>query len=219
MKESSPGAAGRGRTYNSIHRQEAARQTRLAIAAAARKLFEQRGYAGATIEAIAREAGVAKETVYASFRNKRAILAFVFGFAVTGDDQPLPLMERPHVQSNMRETDQHRQLVVFAGHIAEIMARAASIFEITRIAAKTEPEIARRIKRVYSHRLENMQRFAQALASNGPLRPGLDPAAAGEIIWGLSSPELYQLMTGYGGWSQERYAAWLADTLERSLLP
>jgi len=63
------------RAYNSSRRKEQALQTRRQIVEAARSLFIARGYAGATIEAIAQEAGVAPETVYAAFGNKRAILA------------------------------------------------------------------------------------------------------------------------------------------------
>jgi len=37
---------------------------------AAGKLLAERGYAGTTIAAVAAEAGVAPETVYAAFRNK-----------------------------------------------------------------------------------------------------------------------------------------------------
>src|SRR5512143_4161962 len=148
----------RGRKYDAARRRESARQTRLKIAEAARRLFQERGYAGATIEAIAREAGVAKETVYASFKNKRTILTFLLDISIGGDDQPLALMDRREIRANMREINQRKQLAVFAGHIAEIMSRAAPIFEITRIAAKTEPEIAERLKKVYAERLRNLRR-------------------------------------------------------------
>src|SRR5918998_3356489 len=56
------------------HRQRQALWTRRLIVDAARKLFLERGYTATTIEAIAKEADVAVSTVYAIYKNKRAIL-------------------------------------------------------------------------------------------------------------------------------------------------
>lgn len=188
------------------------------IVRAARKLFLQRGYAGATIEAIARDAGVAKETVYAIFKRKEGILADLLDVSVGGDDQRVHILERPGTQANLRDSDQRRQLATFATHIADIMARAAPVFGIMRVAAKTEPEIARRLRRLYQERFDNLGIFVRHLAANGPLRDGMDPSRATEIVWGLSSAEVYQLMAQHRGWSKHEFARWLAETLERLLL-
>ena len=67
------------RKYDSSRRQAQARETRRLITEAARNLFFDRGYSGATIDAIAQTAGVAAETVYAIFGSKRKILAHVSG--------------------------------------------------------------------------------------------------------------------------------------------
>lgn len=80
------------RTYNSSRRKEQARLTSRQIVGAARKLFIDRGYSGATIEAIAQEAGVAAETVYAAFGNKRAILSKLIDVSIVGDDESIPLL-------------------------------------------------------------------------------------------------------------------------------
>ncbi len=206
------------RKYDSSRRQQQAQRTRLQVAEAARTLFARHGYAGATIDAIAREAGVARETVYAIFKNKQAILAHLLDISVGGDEQPIRVIERPQVQSTLHDTDQRRQLASFGQGVAEIMSRAAPIFEITRIAAKTEPAIDRRLKHLYRERLGNMRLVARAVARNGPLRDDMDEAEAAEILWGLSSPELFQLMTQYGGWSARKYGEWLGETLQRLLL-
>ena len=97
------------RQYNSTRRQAQASETRKQIIEAARKLFAQYGYAGATIEAIALEAGVAPETVFAVFGNKRTILANLIDISVGGDDQPVPLLQRPGPQSVLQEPDPVRQ--------------------------------------------------------------------------------------------------------------
>lgn len=207
------------RKYDSSRRKEQARQTRLQITEAAHKLFIERGYAGATIEAIAQEAGVAQETVYAIFGSKRKILAFLLDISLGGDDQPIRILDRPEPQATMHDTDQRQQLSMFAKDITKILSRATPVFEIMRSASKTEPEINELLHGLYRERLKNMIRFVQSVISNGPLRDGMDEAQAGEMVWALTSPELFQLLKDERGWTAEKYAQWLADTLIRLLLP
>ena len=64
------------RRYNSPKRERQARQTREQIVEAARRLFARDGFTKTTVEAIAREAGVSAQTVYASVGSKRAIVSF-----------------------------------------------------------------------------------------------------------------------------------------------
>ena len=207
------------RKYDSSRRKEQARQTRLQITEAAYRLFVERGYAGATIEAIAQEAGVAQETVYAIFGSKRKILAFLLDISVGGDDQPVRILDRPGPQAVLHDTNQHHQLVLFSQDISEILTRAAPVFEIIRSAAKLEPEIAELVQNMLEERLQNMTRFVHSVAANGSLRDGLDEAQAGEIVWAITSPELFQLLTVDRGWTKEKYAQWLSDALIRLLLP
>ena len=58
------------RSYDSSRRRELAAHTRSAVLEAARRLFLERGFAGATMSEIASEAGVSVQTVYKTFGNK-----------------------------------------------------------------------------------------------------------------------------------------------------
>jgi len=207
------------RKYDSSRRQAQARQTQLQIAEAARELFLERGYAGTTIETIAEKAGVAPETIYATFKNKRNVLSFLFDISVGGDDEPIRLLDRPDPQSVLKETDQHRQLTLFAQGITLILHRAAPVFEILRIAGKTEPEIAELVERLLRERLVNMNMVAKQVLANGPLREGLTGTRAGDLLWSMTSPELYLLFTRDRAWTDDQYAQWLTDMLIRLLLP
>jgi AcrR family transcriptional regulator len=179
----------------------------------------EKGYGGTTIDAIAAQAGVASETVYAIFKNKRNILSFLFDISIGGDDQPVRVTDRPGPQAVLNDTDQHRQVTMFAKDITEILSRAAPLFEVMRVAAKTEPEIASLVQRLLKERLQNMTMVAKSIAANGVLREGLDQRTAAETIWSLTSPELYQLCSVDLGWTKARYADWLAQALTRLLLP
>ena len=207
------------RKYDSTRRQAQARQTRLQIAEAARALFFERGYAGTTIEAIAEKADVAPETIYTTFKNKRKVLSFLFDISVGGDDEPIRLLDRPDPQAVLKEKDQHRQLTLFAKDVTKILYRAAPIFEILRIAAKTEPEISKLVQHLLQERLANITMVAKHVAANGPLRKDLEQAQAAELIWSMTSPELYLLWRRDLGWTDEQYTQWLTDVLIRLLLP
>jgi AcrR family transcriptional regulator len=206
------------RRYNSSRRKEQALQTRHQIVEAARQLFLSRGYTGATIEAIAQEAGVAVETVYVTFGNKRAILSRLIDVSLVGDEKAVPLLEREGPQAVMNETNQHRQVELFAEDIYEIMSRMAPIFEIMRAAAKMETEIAGMYENILNSRVQGLMAFVRALMKNGPLRDGVTPEAAAETVWALTSADVITLMTTNRGWSAEKYKRWLADMLKRFLL-
>jgi AcrR family transcriptional regulator len=84
------------RTYDSTRRREQAARTRERIVEVAGRLFEERGYAGTTIPEIAREAGVAVETVYRSASGKAGLLADAVRAAVAGgvERAGVPVTER-----------------------------------------------------------------------------------------------------------------------------
>ncbi len=207
------------RKYDSSRRKEQALQTQRQIVEAARSLFISRGYAGATIEAIAQEAGVAEETVYASFGSKRAILSKLIDVSIVGDDQPIPLLERQGPQKVQHETDQHRQIEFFVNDIYEIMSRVAPIFDIMRVAAKTEPEIAGMLQSMLNARVQGMLVFVRALMKNGPLREGLTPGEAAETVWMLTSAEVFILFIANRGWTENKYKQWMLNALVKLLLP
>ncbi len=207
------------RSYNSSRRKEQARQTRHQIIEAARSLFLVHGYAGTTIEAIAGQAGVAIETVYAAFGNKRAILSQLLDVSLVGDDRPIPLLEREGPQAVMHDTDQRRQIARFADDMFEIMSRVAPLFDLMRAAAKIEPDIAEMFQNILAARVQGMMAFVHALMQNGRLREGLTPETAAETVWALTSGEVFNLLTVNRGWSKDQYLRWLTDALIRLLLP
>ena len=207
------------RKYDSSRRQALAEATKIQIAEAARSLFFKRGYAGTTIEEIANGAGVSKENVYAIFGNKQSILAFLLDVAVGGKEFPLPMIEQSAAQTLIQERDPRRQIDRIAQVCGDILSRAAPVYAIMRTAADTEPEIEKRVRHVHKERLKNMTSFFRQVAANSPLRKELDEKRVGEIVWALTSPELFRLLTTELGWSREKYAEWLADILSRVLLP
>ena len=182
--------------------------------AAAGRLLADRGYAGMTIAAVAREAGVAPETVYAAFGNKRTLVGALVQTAVRGGD-PAPAAAQAGAAAVAAATDQREQVGLFAADVVERLERVGPVLQALTAAA--EPELAELRGNVDRSRLDGMRAFIAALERNGPLR--VDADAAAQTAWALASPELYGMLTARRGWSRERYRDWLADTLASALLP
>jgi len=83
------------RSYHSPRRVLQAAQTRADVLRAATELFSERGWAATGVRDIARAAGVSVKTVHANFRTKGELLTAAIDVAVVGDEEPVPLDQRP----------------------------------------------------------------------------------------------------------------------------
>lgn len=206
------------RPYNSAKRRKQAEATRQEILTAARRLFTERGYARTTIDAIAAEAGVAPETTYAAFKSKRAILRRLLDIAAVGDEQPIPMRERPWVRALQEEPDPVSRVRLFAHEGRMIMERSTDLLMVLREAAGSDPRLAADWAEANDLMHQDHAMFTRALAGDGGLREDVTVEAATDIVWTIASPEVYQRLVRWRGWTPERYEAWAADTLQRTLL-
>jgi AcrR family transcriptional regulator len=196
------------RPYRSERRREQAQQTRARVLDAAARLFDERGYDSATIAAIAAEAGVSPETVYARFTNKRRLLGELIERAVRGDD-PAPVPEQAGHRAVTASTDRSEQLELFAADVARRLERVGPLIAVID-EARGDPELAELYQRLHADRRRNLAHLVAAL--------GIESEAAVETVWALASPELHRLLTRTGGWTRERFCDWLSASLA-ALLP
>ena len=206
------------RTYTSRLREEQARHTRVRILEAAQRRLTESGYAATTVESIAREAGVAVDTVYATFGTKRDLLAQLAYFRAAGDDAPVAVIDREGPQATRRETDQRRQIAMFARGVTDIIERIRPVDDILRSAGAVDAGVAALRAHIQEERFSSIRAFAGWLASNGPLRSGISTSDAATIIWSLTSPEVHQLFCDVRAWSRPRYVRWLTESLTEILL-
>lgn len=205
------------RRYNSRVRQEQAEQTRTRILEAATEMFLETGYARTSMNAIAEKAGVAPDTIYAAFGSKVRVLTALLDKRLVPEGAVASVRDRPDVQAIRTQQDQRRQLEMFAETFTTISKDLRPIFEILRTASAVEPESAAVLKEMEDYRLKNMCLYAGWIAERGALR--CDVERAGEIMWALASPDMGRKLCDELGWSQSQHAAWLAETLIRTLLP
>jgi AcrR family transcriptional regulator len=199
--------------------------TRQRVLGAAETLFVRDGYAATTIAAIAEEADVAVQTVYAIFGNKRAILNQLLAVRVLGDDDHVPERFPARVQGREewktveREPDPRRQLALLAAFATRIGTRIAALYQVLAGAAGSDPEIAELYRNQQQARHSDQKRIAKALAREGALRPGLSEAKATDIMWAIANPNTHHALIGERGWRADEYEQWLAHTLICALLP
>jgi AcrR family transcriptional regulator len=185
---------------------------------AARSLFLERGYGATTIEAISDLSDVPPATVYRLFSSKRGILKALLDVSIVGDDQAVPLAERPRVRSLLADPDPKNQLAGLVGITVQVNARTAPIYRILVSAAGSDLDAAALLDELARQRQEGQGLIARSLARASALRPKLRERDAGDIIHALMSPELYRLLVLDRGWPAERYARWLTGILIDQLL-
>ncbi len=195
-----------------------AARTRARMLDAAKALFVRQGYAATSMQAIAKEAGVAVQTLYFTFATKRAILGELLDVHVAGDTEPVPTLDRPWVAEAMAAppAEQLRLMVAGAG---TIFARVADILEVVRSAAAVDPEIAEMWQVNLDQRRTVMTAFAERLVAKTELRGGIDAERAADIALATLSPEVYHLLVHQRGWSAREWTDWAADALVRQFLP
>lgn len=195
------------------------RRTRAAVVEAARRLFLERGYAATTIEAISELSDTPQPTVYRLFSSKIGILNAVLDVSIAGDDEAVPMADRPQVRSVIANPDPRDTLTGFAALVAGLMVRTAPVHHILEEAARSDQGAAAVLAELARQRHEGQRRITRSLARAGALRPGLRERDAADVVHALASPEVYRLLVTDRGWSGERYERWLSSILIDQLLP
>lgn len=188
------------------------------ILEAARTLFVAQGYAATKIEEIAQEAGVAVQTIYFVFGNKRTVLKELVDVSCSGEDEPVPPLERAWVQKVSATADADEQLSMAVRQLRRIHERVSPVLEVLRKAATSDPEIEELWEHNKRHRLEVHRHVVGLLADAGALRPGLSRRKATDIAYGMMSQELYSLLVLEQGWSASQWAKWVHGVLSFELL-
>jgi AcrR family transcriptional regulator len=188
------------RTYHSPAREEAARRTRRRIVGAARELFESRGYAGTTIDAVAEAAGVSRRTVFLSVGSKAELLKTAWDWGVVGDDEPVPMAQRPHVLAMMQVTDPEELVRLWVDQVLGVAERLAALEVVLDRAVDADAEAAALRARIDVERRGGARMFVTHLASVGGLRDGVTVEAAADMCWVLMNPLLQARRARRLGW-------------------
>jgi TetR/AcrR family transcriptional regulator, regulator of autoinduction and epiphytic fitness len=206
------------RRYTSQVRDEQARRTRRAIVTAAHDLFLAQGYAATTIDAIAQAAHVSRRTVFNSVGGKAVLLKLALDWAITGDDEPIPLADRPAVKAIQAEPDPRKALALWAQMVVEVAARVAPIGEVLTVAADVDPAAAQLLAGAARDRMSGAAAFVHYLAAQDGLAAHVTEQHAADLCWALMDGHLYRLLVAQRGWTAGDFTQWLTDSLAATLL-
>jgi TetR/AcrR family transcriptional regulator of autoinduction and epiphytic fitness len=199
------------RRYVSPRRQEQARQTRRAILDAAAKLFVDPGYAATPLTAVAAEAGVAVQTVYAVFGNKRQLLSDLVDVTLVGDDEQVAMAARSFVADIRALTGLRPRLARYARHLAETHARQVHVMLALAGAATADADAAAIWRKNLEDRRQGMGMFAADLAATGEVLVSQERAA--DVLWLAQDIRNYDWLVRERGWPVERFERWFVDSV------
>src|SRR5664279_4702009 len=188
------------RAYSSELRALHARQTRRVIVAAAARLFVDQGFGRTTIDAIAKEAGVSRKTLFTAVGGKVEMLKLALDWAIVGDDEPVPLAHRPALRETKQATDPDTILRGWVHVITTIASRVEGLSAALFAAAAAEDEAQQLWQQSQAQRLTGARAFVAHLAANADLRPGLSQDHAADIAWLHSDPAMYRRLVVERGW-------------------
>ena len=180
-------------------------------------MFTTRGFHGATVEAIANQAGVSPQTVYFTFNNKVKLISAVIDAAVMGPEETTP-QEQDWWQAMLDEADPTRSLRVFIRGAGPAFARASSISDVLAAAARTDYEVMEIFKYHEALRREGFAQVLDALAAKGPLRQDQPRDRLLDAFLVVYGDATYYQLTTHMGWSHDEVIDWLCEFLPSVLL-
>ncbi len=201
------------RPYHSPRRREQAEETRGRILASARRLFVERGYGQATMEAIAEEAGVAVQTIYAALGSKKTILmALLDEMAAEAD------LSGMNAAVAAAAGDPRRQLRERVAFTARFYDRGADLIRIARSVSGVEPDLREMWAEGEGRRHRAATTLVGEWAEAGVLAPGVTPEEATDLLWALGGPDTFRLLATERGWGVERFVDRITSLLADALL-
>jgi AcrR family transcriptional regulator len=198
--------------YKSERRQQQAQATRRDILQAARRLFAERGYAPTSMSDIAREAGVAVQTIYASCGSKRDL---VLALVDTIDEEA----DVGTLAARLAECDQPEEIISLGVRLTrQLNERNGDIISALLSAAPVEPDAAAAAEEGKRRHRDGTARTARKLHALGALRDGVRADDAAALLATLTWRPVYAQLTQDHNWSYDDCERWIRSMLISSLL-
>jgi AcrR family transcriptional regulator len=158
-----------------LRRAEMVERNREAVLAAARRVFIEKGYIGATLEAIAEEAGFSTGVVYSQFESKADLF--------------LTLLER-HLERFIAE---YSGLEGWHGFVESVTKYARTDAAWTRVLvefrvlASRDPSLNARYAAAHSRNVDRLAAALERLCVKAELQPRFPPRVMAEVFFALQT--------------------------------
>lgn len=193
--------------------------TRRRVLDAAARLFVAHGYPGTTVAAVAQDAGTSVQTVYNVAGGKAALLKAVYDVTLAGDDAPVPMSERPEARA-VRAAGTGRECLARYATMGRVLGEriAPLVTVVLAQAGSGDADLAAFVATVEGERAAGTRGVAEHVAGRFGLRDGLDVAAAADVLWALTAPDLADRLVVRRGWGWDRFERWLGTAMADALL-
>jgi AcrR family transcriptional regulator len=186
--------------------------TRIAILEAARALFEEQGYFGAGLEAVAKKAGVSRQAIYLHFASKADLLTALHLWIYETD--VVPAFERNPIWNAPTALDALDAAIAVD---AEVMPKIWRIHEAFVLARRHFPEVDETLRPREQDRYDDLLRLGRWLKKDGNLPARMSARTFADLFWGLGSLGTFQNLVLERGWSVDRYVRWVRETIRLQL--
>jgi AcrR family transcriptional regulator len=183
------------------------------VVLAARDLFERHGYRATTIADVATAAAVSPEMVYKAFGGKAALAKTVFDTALAGDDEPVPIRDRPVMAALREEPDVTRKIALFVEGLVQRLERSARIQIIVRDGRHVDESLQPVWDQLVEEGLVGMRLLGRHLLDTGQLRAGITIDEVADLLWNYLSIDHYERLVMLREWTLENYRQWLTQAI------
>lgn len=205
--------APRNRKYVSPSREQKAMETKNRILDAAEALLSAKGFAGMTVAEVAEKAGVSPQLVYALFSSKAGIIMAAIEDRVLNDD-----INADDIKILNSATDPVQSLKSMVRLTRNIYEGNAPTFTAVYGARLVSPQLAELESELGELRRQKQAPLVKNLMASGKLLPHLDEESIRDIVWAMTSRELYHMFVIRRGWSPDRYEKQIVSLLVASLV-
>jgi AcrR family transcriptional regulator len=168
---------------------------------------------------IAETANVSPETVYKTFGTKAVLAKAAFDLALAGDDEPVPVRERPALVAIRAEPEVGRKISMFVEGLVQRLDRSAKVQIMVRDGRHVDESLAPVWDELVNEGLTGMRLLGRHLLDTGQLREDLDLDEVTDLLWNYLAIDRYERLVLLRGWSVPRYQQWLIATITHALRP
>jgi AcrR family transcriptional regulator len=187
------------------------------VLGAATAVFLDRGYAGATIRAVAAEAKVSVPTVEALFGTKARLLKAAIDVAIAGDDEPVAVLDRAWAADARQAGTAEEFLSLVAAVLAAAQARSAGLVLAVFEGSVKDRELEQVAEQMVAQRAVTASWIVDGVSRVASLREGCSQQEAVDTVWLLMDPAIFDRLTRRRGWTVEHYERWFSRSVARLL--
>jgi AcrR family transcriptional regulator len=176
------------------------------------------GYVATTMRAVASAAEVSVPTVELVFGTKAQLLRAAIGFAIRGDAEPVPMLQRDWALE-ATATESVTEFIAIVGRVlADSATRSAGLVLAAFEGANVDESMRALADQLRAQRAETAGWLIDGLMRRSSLRSEMTRDQAIDTIWLLMDPHGFCALTRYRGWTPGQFERWFTDSVSRLLL-